>query len=188
MQRTQAAKETDFVKVSTLYDMGKYYLENWIADFCIANHMKYLNLRIGSLVGPNFPQRITSRLIKDAIETGKISINLNGQIFSFTHVQDMAQAILKAIRLEDNDWNKNYNVGTHESYTVEDIAIEIESIMKKNNKPLEIIRNYSEANGTNSSLDCSLFEKVAGWQAEYDLQLILKEEYDFQALAQRIER
>ncbi|MGB4609041.1 MAG: NAD(P)-dependent oxidoreductase [Saccharofermentanales bacterium] len=187
-QRTQAAKETDFVKVSTLYDMGKYYLENWIADYCTANQMKYLNLRLSSLAGPNFPQRITSRLIKDAIETGKISINLNGQIFSYTHVRDMAQAIIKAMQLQDKDWNRNYNVGTHESYTIEDIAIEIESIMKKKKKPLEIIRNYSEANGINSSLDCSLFEKAAGWQAEYDLQLILKEEYDFQALAQRIEK
>lgn len=185
VQRAQAAKETDFVKVSTLYDMGKYYLENWIADFCVANHMKYLNLRISSLVGPDFPQRITSRLIKDAIETGKISINLNGQIFSFTHVQDMAHAILKASQLKESFWNKNYNVGTDEFYTIEEMAAEIDLIMKKHNRPLEIVKNYSETNGINSSLDCSLFQNATGWQAEYDLKFVLNEEYNFQTLWQR---
>ena len=188
VRRIKPASETDMVKVSGLYDMGKYYLENWIADFCNAYHMNYLNLRIGSLVGPNFPQRITSRLIKDAIETGKISINLNGQIFSFTHVQDMAKAILKATELKDNDWNRNYNVGTHESYTIEDIAKEIELIINENNQPLKIIRNESEKNNINNSLDCSLFQSATGWQAEYDLKLILNEEYKLQTLAKRTEK
>jgi len=52
-------------------DMGKYYLENWISDFCHKNSIDFLNLRIGSLVGPNFSQRITTRLVRNAIEKGK---------------------------------------------------------------------------------------------------------------------
>ena len=108
--------------------------------------------------------------------------------FSFTHVQDMAKAILKATELKDNDWNRNYNVGTHESYTIEDIAKEIELIINENNQPLKIIRNESEKNNINNSLDCSLFQSATGWQAEYDLKLILNEEYKLQTLAKRTEK
>ncbi len=185
-KRTKPAVETDLVRLSTPYDMGKYYLENWISDFCHKNSIDFLNLRIGSLVGPNFSQRITTRLVRNAIEKGKIIININGQLFSFTHVSDMVQAIIISSKNNNsNMWNKVYNVGSSETYNIEDIANNIYLIAKNNNIHLIIERKIVSKSGVNSSLDSTLFQDLTGWDTEYDLRSILREEFDYQIGTQR---
>jgi len=132
-------------------------------------------------VGPNFSQRITTRLVRNAIEKGKIIININGQLFSFTHVSDMAQAIIISSKNNNsNMWNKVYNVGSSETYNIEDIANNIYLIAKNNNIHLIIERKIVSKSGVNSSLDSTLFQDLTGWDTEYDLRSILREEFDYQ--------
>jgi len=137
-------------------------------------------------VGPNFSQRITTRLVRNAIEKGKIIININGQLFSFTHVSDMAQAIIISSKNNNsNMWNKVYNVGSSETYNIEDIANNIYLIAKNNNIHLIIERKIVSKSGVNSSLDSTLFQDLTGWDTEYDLRSILREEFDYQIGTQR---
>ena len=177
-QRKFPAKESDLPHVSELYDLGKYYLENWIREFSEKYGVLYLNLRPSSLVGPNFPQRITSRLVKKALDDHEISINLNGQIFSYTHVKDTARALLAAAGLDrEEQWNKVYNIGSDEQYTIEDIAQSIEELFRQNALSLKINRIPAEANQLNSSVDASLIREASGWIAEYSLYDIVEEEF-----------
>lgn len=179
--RKSPAIETDLPVLNELYDMGKYYLENWIREFSFKHDSLFLNLRLSSLVGPNFPQRIIPRLIKRALEDNVISINLNGQIFSYTHVDDIARAIVMAAEMEnDSDWNKAYNVGSEEKYTIEEIASHIERNFIKNNLDLTIKRIISEANNVNSSVDSTLFRKATNWSEKYTLSDIVEEEFNDQ--------
>ncbi|NLC26518.1 MAG: NAD(P)-dependent oxidoreductase [Fastidiosipila sp.] len=184
-QREFPATESDLPQVSELYDLGKYYLENWIREFSEKHGALYLNLRLSSLVGPNFPQRITSRLVNKALKDHELSINLNGQIFSYMHVRDASLALAASAELDEkSDWNKVYNIGTDEKYTIEDIARCIEDIFAKENLPLKINRVLAKANKLNSSVDATLFRCVTGWAAEYSLYDIVEEEF-YQELRKR---
>ena len=176
-QREFPARESDLPWVSDLYDLGKYYLENWIREFSEKHGALYLNLRPASLVGPDFPQRITSRLVSKALAEQEISVNLNGQIFSYMHVKDASRALIAAAELDRTDWNRVYNIGSDESYTIEDIAQCIQEICTKNHLPVKIKRVPAEANKLNSSLDASLFQKAGNWSVEYSLYDIVEEEF-----------
>lgn len=176
--RKSPSKETDLPRVSELYDMGKYYLENWIREFALKHDANYINLRPSSLTGPDFPQRITSRLLKSALENKEISINLNGQIFSYTHVKDMARALIVAAELEnESDWNTVYNVGSEERYTIESIAQCVEDVFAKTDLDLRINRVPAESNYVNNSIDSSSFRQATGWTAERSLYDIVEEEF-----------
>ncbi len=179
-RRTNPAQESDLPVLSELYDMGKYYIEKWIEDYSLKYKSKFINLRIASLVGPGFSQRITSRLIAKALEDGEISVNLNGQIFSYTHVLDMAEAIIAACEIPERHWNATYNVGSDETYTIEDIAENIDKILTQHGMNISIGRVLSEDNGINSSLNSSVFKQITNWQAKYLLANIISEEIENQ--------
>lgn len=179
-KREHPAKETDLVIPTNLYDIGKYYLENWIRDFSSVHNIKYINLRIASLVGRGFEQRITTRLIKNGLAEGRITINRNGKVFSYTHVSDIVQGILAAVRIPEEAWNRTYNVGTSESYTLEGIADAIAREFESRKLTLTVERIPTEQNLENSSLDSSAFQKAAGWTAEMSLADIVREETGFQ--------
>ncbi len=176
--RSAPAKESDLTIPNSLYDMGKYYIENWIEGFARKHKCSFINLRASSLVGPGLHQRITTRLLRQAMLENEISINLNGQIFSYTHVSDMANAIIAAAMMRsENSWNRVFNVGSEESYTIEDIAETIERIFVGNGLHLRINRIAALPNKLNGSLDSTLFRSVADWQPKYTLEDILTEEF-----------
>lgn len=174
--RTEPAKETDLPMLNDLYDMGKYYIENWVEDFCKKYNVDFMNLRLASLVGPKFPQRITSRLVTKSINDKEITIELNGQIFSYTHVRDMAKAIIAACGISSKKWNRIYNVGGAETYTIEEIAHTIADVNAKYGIDLTVHLVNSEPNHRNSSLNSSAFQQATGWHAKYLLIDIIEEE------------
>jgi nucleoside-diphosphate-sugar epimerase len=178
--RTEPAKETDLPMLNELYDMGKYYIEKWVEEFCKKHNADFINLRLASIVGPSFSQRITTRLVTTAIKNKEISINLNGQIFSYTHVRDMSDAIISTCRIADSQWNQTYNVGSTEVYTIENIAHSIADTIGKYGITLKVNLVPSESNRRNSSLDSSCFQKVSGWRAKYSLNDIIEEELQLQ--------
>ncbi|MGI6157631.1 MAG: NAD-dependent epimerase/dehydratase family protein [Saccharofermentanales bacterium] len=174
--RISPAKETDLVTVDTAYDMGKYFLEHWITDACRLYGMHYMHLRMGSLVGPDFRRRITTRLVEQALDTGAISVHLNGQVMSYTHVNDMVDAILRATSMRDmTGWDATYNVGTDETYTIETLAEILEKALADYGKTINITKIPEAPNGINSSLDATLFRDRTGWRPVIRLPDIIDE-------------
>ena len=176
-RRKSPAKETDLPEAVSLYAVGKYYLENWIRDFSEVNGLHYMNLRSASLVGPHFEQRITTRLIKNAIKTGKITIDRNGKILSFTHVEDIVRAIKAALEIQDlSVWDRVYNLGTPEFYSLEQIARVIQAELASMNMEILVGLNIVLPNGESSALNSSRFMEAFAWKPEYDLERIIREE------------
>lgn len=176
-RRDQPARETDSVHLNALYDMGKYYLENWIADFGRRHDLPYLNLRIASLVGPGLTQRITARLAAQAVEEGAITLRLNGQAFGYLHVRDMTRAIVAAAAIEqETDWNRAYNIGPDGVWTIVDIAQALKAELAKRGRELVIRREMAAPNGLSSALDSSDFRRVTGWVPTRGLAEIMDDE------------
>ena len=181
VHRAAPAKVSDLVWPTNLYDIGKYYLEHWISEFAVKNRWDFVHLRIASLVGNNFPQRITTRLVQNALTKGEISINLNGKLFSYTHVRDMAEAVLIATHMEDPAfWNRTYNVGSMESYPLTHVAQAIGEVCAEEGITVTIHEAPAPENGENSSLDSLDFMERTGWQAKFSLKDIIRDEVKFQ--------
>lgn len=183
--RKEAAKEEDLVSATTLYDIGKYYLENWIRDFSKKHSTSYINLRLASLVGPNFEKRITSRLVKQGLADGVIEVVDNGTIFSYAHVKDVARGIVASLNLKDSYWNRTYNLGTMESYTITQLAETIKDVFQRSGLELEIKCRTDDSPSSNNSIDTSLFEGISGWSPNYHLESILLEELAHQQAIQQ---
>jgi nucleoside-diphosphate-sugar epimerase len=174
-KRKVPASENDMVKLTTLYDFGKYYVEKWIEDFSSLYGLAFTNLRIASLVGPSFNQRITTRLMEEAIDKGRIKIQTSDVVFSYTHVFDIVRAILAIVTLGDSvNLDSKYNVGSEETYSIEDIAQEIKEILSRENFGMSVIKEHGNEVGSNA-IDTSRFRQKTGWAPKYSLRDILVE-------------
>lgn len=181
-KRKRAAVESDMVDPSDLYDVGKYYLENWLQDFGRLHSIDIINLRIGSLVGNGFNQRITNKLIHQALENKHFKIFTGSSIFSYVYVEDVARAIISCLKIQDkNFWNDTYNIGHDEHYSIAKIGKEIERQFKQRGQKIEvdIVEKTSDVYTCNW-IDSTKFSKWTGWKARKSLEEIISSEIEFQ--------
>ena len=65
-KRTEAATEETPVCLESPYAVGKYAVELMLESICRGSKTRYTNLRMASLIGPGFDQRIVNRLVRQA--------------------------------------------------------------------------------------------------------------------------
>lgn len=127
-ERTEPAKEIDLVKVFDMYGLAKVYTEKYTIDFCDKNNMEYLNLRLASIIGPNFDQRFVNKFVYSYLEDKDINIVEKGETFSYINVYDAIKLFYNIIVDSNIKWNECYNIGVEESYTITEIIEEIKKI------------------------------------------------------------
>ena len=157
-QRIEAATEETPVCLESPYAVGKYAVELMLESICKGRGTAYANIRMASLIGPGFDQRIVNRFIKQALEGGSIKAVLSDQKFGFLDVEDAAESIVNLLNSPMKTWRTTYNVGNNIGYTIEDILLSIKEAF--NDRELEMpeivyetgtaygstIVNYSELN------------------------------------------
>lgn len=173
--RVCPAKEGDTVKLESMYSVGKYATELLTESIC--KNINYTNIRLASLIGVQFEQRITNKLVKQVIQHNDLRIIGGQQIFSFLDVRDAASALIKMVQLPTNNWKKIYNLGTNEAYTLSELTEIIISIGKKSfclNARMEVEK---KDNWQNFQLDSSIFYRQFNWLPCYKIQDTVKEIY-----------
>lgn len=166
-KRSNSADETTAVIPETRYAVGKYFSELFVNSVC--RNIRHTNLRMASLIGAGFNQRITNKFAAIAAKGGQISISGGDQLFGFLDVRDAASGIITAA-LSEKPWSEAYNLGTNKAYTLMEIACEAVKIGRE----LGFEAPEPEISGTgewqNSSLDCTKFSREFSWQPSYDLE------------------
>ena len=169
-QRRGPASELDITSPESLYGVGKDYCEKWLNEWSRRYNVPVINARMASLVGVEFPKRITTRLVENALNDKKICISGKDNVFSFLHIKDAAQAVLRIVE-KSRDESCVYNVGTAENYTLEEIAKVIGK--KIDNVTIDIIENQNPS--INRAIDVSKFEHDFNWKASITLEDIVDE-------------
>lgn len=184
-ERTTAAKEKDSLLPKNLYGQGKVDLEKWLTEYCLKNNIDLSILRLGSVVGPGMEARITSRFVKDAVEKEQIQIQDSGQVFSYIHIEDLVQGLKNFIEIFNNNEEKLFdkisifNLGTEESYTLVNIAEEIQKQLKNRyNRDINIIISNADGAYKNNSINMNKFFAISSWRPKYNLENIIKDEID----------
>lgn len=132
-QRIEAATEETPVCLESPYAVGKYAVEILLESICKGSDTKYTSLRMASLIGPGFDQRIVNRFVKQAIETGKLTVKRNRQKFGFFDVEDAVSGIAAMLAADAETWKPVYNLGRKGSYTLIQIAETVRDVLQMTN-------------------------------------------------------
>lgn len=167
-RRSIPADENAEVCLESKYALGKYATELFVNSIC-GKSVLHTNIRLASLIGKGFDQRIVNRLINQLIKQNAIHIIGGNQIFGFLDVRDAASAIV-AVTKSINNWNEIYNVGSVNSYTLIELADMILDVAReKYSKQVSMTIEQNDS-FQNSSLNCNRFNKAFHWTQEYSMK------------------
>lgn len=131
-ERLRPATENDLPKPFSLYGIAKYYSEAYLREFSVKNNIEYLNIRLGSVIGPGFNQRFVNKLILNYMNGNPIEIIDNEYKHSFIFIDDLLKNLDQVI-LSDIKWNDSYNLGSDNYYTISNVIDMIEKVVPDKN-------------------------------------------------------
>lgn len=165
-QRDLPAMEEDALSLETGYAVGKYCSEAFGEQ--IFSGLHYTSVRLASLLGTGYDQRIINRMVDQALVGKELMVVGGMQRFGFLDVRDAAEGILKMIMSNPKSWKQKYNLGRMESYTLIEVADCIVSQLKM----YGIDAGYTVKEGMdarNSSMNINRFMKDFRWKPKIPL-------------------
>lgn len=179
-QREEVAAEETPICLDSPYAVGKYAIELMLESICRKSKTKFTNLRMASLIGPGFDQRIVNRLIKQAFRGETLRIVKSEQRFGFLDVQDAVTAVYSLLNEEIAEWNHIYNVGNGKSYRISDIADCIMRVFHQRGLDFPQMDIEAGSGSGNTGVAYSLLMNDTGYKPTVDLntsvQMILDHE------------
>ena len=169
-KRTEPANEETQKDLNAVYAVSKYCMEMLVDARC-AGH-KIVHLRLASLIGPKFDQRIINRFIKKVIANEDITVNGGEQLFGFLDVRDCADAINTVVEQWDrvNTDSQVFNVGAEDNNSLKTIAEVAIKVGKQYGYNLSKLILAESDEWINTSLDARKFYKFFNWKPKYKLE------------------
>lgn len=162
--REQPSTEDGKINPLDSYAIAKYACEKLAAQISAGSNTKITHIRLASLIGPQFNERIVNKMIASAAQNGKLKIVGGEQVFSFLDIRDAADGIISMLKVSPEKWDNIYNLGTEEQYTIVQLAQTI--AQQFGNIQVEIEPQDIKMQ---IRLDCSRFAQDFAWQAKYKL-------------------
>lgn len=161
VDREEAAKETDALCLDTPYATGKYGTE----AFCDAvfDTVPHSNLRLASLIGVGYEQRIINRMVTKALAGEELQVQGGMQRYGFLDVRDAAAGIVRMSQTDAATWKPVYNLGPSDSVTLTEIAQMIVGELQAAGRTASY-RIMEGSDRRNSALCADLFRKDFDWQ------------------------
>lgn len=169
-QRSGAATEETPVCPESVYALGKFAVELLLESVCKGSATRFTNLRLASLIGPGFEQRIVNRFVKQALETGTLSVKRNRQRFGFFDVEDAVSGICCVLASQEELWRPVYNLGGRGGYSLEEIAAAVRDTVKRE-KGAEVEIRLTDGDESGSTEICAdAFRSAFGFSQEILLE------------------
>lgn len=166
-KRTAPASEDTQLSLETPYAVGKYSSEAFCGE--VFRGKPFTNIRLASLIGVGYEQRIINRMISQIIAGETLNVIGGMQRYGFLDVRDAAAGIIRMIKTDPDKWKKVYNLGPTGSYTLLELAEIIVQRMREYGFDADY--NISEgADNRNSAIDASLFMRDLDWRPEISVQ------------------
>ena len=187
--------EDNITSPTNLYSMTKVTGENLLESYCQNAYTSGVSLRFFNVAGADPDSRYGYRkknithlipAIVNAIITGEdfVLYGTGEAERSFTHVEDIARAHVKALDLVSSfDPEKEsydvLNIGGDQCYSVNDIISVARDMFGIDS--LRVISDVARPGDTMlQSANNQKARQVLGWQPQYDIRDMLLDEYNFQ--------
>ncbi|MBR5405064.1 MAG: NAD(P)-dependent oxidoreductase [Oscillospiraceae bacterium] len=166
-KRREAAGEDAPIVLGSKYAVGKYFSELFVNTVC--RKLRHTNLRMASLIGAGFNQRITNQFAMKVKNGEQITLTGGDQLFGFLDVRDAAAGIL-CVAFSGGDWAEAYNLGTSAAYTLLEIAETVHEIGAERgfSAPRPVVSGEGE--WQNSAVICTRLYDRFGWKPAHTLR------------------
>lgn len=164
------ATEDDALCLESSYAVAKYATELLLDAHC--QKSKHTNIRLASLIGPGFDQRVINKMIARAMCGEALTVFENGSRFGYLDVRDAAEAITAlSTTVSDSDWDCSYNIGSTTAYSLTEIAKSVQEVCgRRYDDKVELSVEITEHPAVYSLINSSRFAALTGWHARYDLE------------------
>lgn len=166
--RTEIADENTALSLESAYAVGKYAIELMLENNCKDTATAYTNLRLASLIGPDFNQRIVNRFVFKLLHDEAISVSKQEKRLGFLDVEDAVSAILAVLNTERELWKPVYTVGSGVGYTVEELYNAAVDILRHQKTIREPIFEYGSDCST-TAVSFSLLHEDTGFTPQIPL-------------------
>ena len=177
--RETASIETTPTKPENEYAKAKLTCESWGLNIA-SNFMNYTNIRLGSLIGIEYKERIINKMIKFALQNKQINVQHSNNAFNFLDVQDAVEALACfIINSNPNEWQEWYNLG--QIPNIKETTLFIANCIKKicNEKGFAVKVNVeSEDANISRLLNSDSFYNASNWQPRISLEESIRKIFD----------
>lgn len=168
-QRSEAAAEETPVCLESTYAVGKYAVELWLESMCRNTETAFTSIRMASLIGPGFDQRIVNRFVKQALGTRQLTVKKNSQRFGFFDIEDAVTGIVRMLGSDISMWKGIYNLGRAGGVSLTDIAESVRSVLKKTDNINVEISVMTGEESSSSEIDVESFCRDFEFQPDMEL-------------------
>lgn len=177
-------RETASLETSPTNPENEYAMEKLTCELLGLNFacgvINYTNIRLGSLIGIEYEERIINKMIKYALANKEIIVQHSNNVFNFLDVQDAAEGLINFIKnTNPANWNNTYNLG--QVSKVRENTLFIANCIKKicKEKGLEVKINLVSTDANISRLlNSDSFYRISNWQPKISLESSIKYIFD----------
>lgn len=159
--RTEPATEETPACLESPYAVAKYATELMLNCSCARS--PHTNIRLASLIGPGFDQRVVNKMIKNALTEKRILASDQTGMFGYLDIMDAALAIIRILAINPAEWPEVVNVGSGAGYTTADIAKLIRSEVTGRGYSVDIVFEEMNNSKINTMVSANLLRKLTGW-------------------------
>lgn len=166
--RIKPAIETDVLCLESSYAVAKRGIELLLE--AQAGCVPCTNIRLASLIGPNFDQRVPNRMAKIALETGQIQVADNGSQFGFMDVRDAAGALISMLEHPIRKWRHVYNLSSEKSWILPELAEMVKNVIESyldRAIDIQVVASRMQELPLNTLMDATAFRRDFGWKPAY---------------------
>lgn len=135
--------------------------------------LKLTSIRLASLIGVEYPERVINKMIKFGQQNRKITVQNDKNIFGYLDIEDAAEGIYQFIKNSDIEkWKAIYNFGVKPDYSqnLAFIAKEIKKLFEKRNIKIELEINKKEKADKLQTMNSKWFYEDSNWQPKITLE------------------
>ncbi|MDE6784217.1 MAG: NAD(P)-dependent oxidoreductase, partial [Ruminococcus sp.] len=136
----------------------------------ICSDIPHTHLRMASLIGEGFNQRIVNRFVDKALRMEPLTVDDSLQKFGFLDVRDAAEAIRCILTMDAANWKPVYNVGSDSGYTLIEIIQAVKEVFTQEHLSFPDILTVESDNTGSTELDTCLLKTDSGFQTMYSLK------------------
>lgn len=165
-------REDSIVEPFNLYAATKIAFENNLKYYTSDKKLKAITLRLFAPYGEKDNEKLVVHLIKNLLSGERLSMTKGEQQWSFTYVEDIANAYLKTLEYivkMDNDY-QTFNIGSAKTANIRDIAGILENISEKKFNIAWGERDYPENEIFYAKCCNDKAKNILNWQENYNIE------------------
>ena len=171
--RETPSYEINDLNPEDIYALTKCLMEDIGWALAKDTPLKLTSIRLASLIGKEYPQRVINKMIKFGYQNKKITVQNDKNIFGYLDIEDAAEGIYQFIKNSDIEkWKAIYNFGPKPDYSqnLAFIAKEIKKLFEKQNVEIELEINKKEKADKLQTMNSKWFYEDSNWQPKITLE------------------